>query len=217
MNVRYKIAISIVYLFSCFSLSARPERELQIPNGTKNSCVNCHNASNFALNSFGQQVFNNLTSPDALGKVIWEAIYALDADGDGFTNGQELQDPDGTWVEGLDNPGDISLVTNPGDANDFPTSVELSNLTKLEVSVFPNPSVEFINIALNSPYATRIQLDIVDINGKMVQNFEAIYLTEGENNIQLNFDINNQQPSGVYFINIMSDKFFTREKFAIQK
>ena len=32
------------------------------------------------------------------------------SDGDGFTNGQELQDPDGTWSTGNPNPGDVSKV-----------------------------------------------------------------------------------------------------------
>ncbi len=33
------------------------------------------------------------------------ALAALDSDGDGFTNGEELQDPNGTWEVGSAAPG----------------------------------------------------------------------------------------------------------------
>jgi hypothetical protein len=38
----------------------------------------------------------------------------MDSDGDGVSNGAELQDPAGTWTAGTANPGDPRLVTNPG-------------------------------------------------------------------------------------------------------
>ena len=45
----------------------------------------------------------------------WTPALAMgDADGDGFTNGQELQDPSGTWTVVMESPGVAEYVTRPG-------------------------------------------------------------------------------------------------------
>ena len=47
--------------------------------------------------------------------VLWgPALAGLNADGDGATNGAELQDPTGAWSVGQPQPGTPALVTNPG-------------------------------------------------------------------------------------------------------
>ena len=52
---------------------------------------------------------------------FWEAeLAALDSDGDGRTNGEELLDPLGRWERGEPQPGDDSRVTNPGVEDDPP-------------------------------------------------------------------------------------------------
>ncbi|MBN2325724.1 MAG: CHRD domain-containing protein [Candidatus Omnitrophica bacterium] len=43
----------------------------------------------------------------------------MDSDEDGVPNGVELGDPDGVWMEGDANPGDSTLITNPGDPDSF--------------------------------------------------------------------------------------------------
>jgi hypothetical protein len=48
------------------------------------------------------------------------ALAAADLDGDGFTNGQELQDPTGTWTMGAAAPGIAAHVTQVHDAADHP-------------------------------------------------------------------------------------------------
>lgn len=95
--------------------AARPLRPDQIPNGRKLNCLNCHGSAGGGdiRNTFGRQVENGFLAEDAT--VIWGAELAhLDADGDGRTNGQELQDPDGAWRPGQPQPGALNLVTNPG-------------------------------------------------------------------------------------------------------
>ncbi len=90
---------------------ARSWRVSQVPNGTSFSCTLCHVRPNGAgpKNAFG----------DAVGGVVgrgsraefWSAALAqLDSDGDGFTNGQELGDPDGD-----SEPIPEAQVTHPGD------------------------------------------------------------------------------------------------------
>lgn len=95
---------------------ARSWRVSQVPNGNSFSCTLCHVRPNGAgpKNAFG----------DAVGAVVgrasraefWSATLAqLDSDGDGFTNGQELGDPDGDGA-----PIPKAQVTHPGDANSKP-------------------------------------------------------------------------------------------------
>merc|ERR1712060_825437 len=45
---------------------------------------------------------------------VWDAIICnMDSDGDGFTNGQELGDPDCVWTAG-DTPARTTGITHPG-------------------------------------------------------------------------------------------------------
>lgn len=116
------IVITFVLMQTAF---ARPWRPDQIPNGTVNSCHNCHvdPAGGGERNAFGKLVEARfLVGED----VNWNPLLAsLDADNDGVTNGEELQDPFGLWTPGSSAPGNPSLATLPG----FSTSNNLSTLT----------------------------------------------------------------------------------------
>lgn len=79
----------------------------QVPNGGKLDCTLCHEASagGGPRNVFGMQVESEgLDGEGAIETqdVVWGNLYDLDADGDGFTNGYELGDPDGTWEFGTE-------------------------------------------------------------------------------------------------------------------
>ncbi len=114
----------------CFSVvvsndsSARPFRPGQMPNGNVFNCATCH-ISEFGggpRNPFGQDVFPRVNPGQPT--VFWGPELAMiDSDGDGFTNGEELLDPEGTWQQGDPQPGDPSLVTHPGDPDSKPAQV----------------------------------------------------------------------------------------------
>lgn len=109
------------YSFDAYSRSFRPS---MMPNGNALSCASCH-ISPFGggpRTPFGEAV-NARVNPGAPTQFWGPELAALDSDGDGFTNGEELQDPDGTWVQGDPQPGDSSLVTNPGDSDSKPAEV----------------------------------------------------------------------------------------------
>lgn len=93
--------------------------------GTVRPCITCHNNPDGGrgcvdgggmapcLNPFGMAFRAN-------GFQWNETLALMDADGDGFTNGQELQDPEGTWSVGQPSPGIEEYVTRPGFDDDSP-------------------------------------------------------------------------------------------------
>ncbi len=88
--------------------------------GTQSSCQTCHVSASptYAdLNPFGRQVGDNLTG----GVPDWRKLYNLDADKDGYTNGDELGDPAGRWRAGQRDPS--IEMSNPGDPNSKPSRV----------------------------------------------------------------------------------------------
>ncbi len=93
----YIIAIFFVSITTSLLVS-QSFRVGQIPNGGINSCANCH-VSAFGggpRNSFGSKVEESFLNSQ--GNVVWNAQLAnLDSDGDGFSNGIELQNPTGIY------------------------------------------------------------------------------------------------------------------------
>jgi len=106
------------------SAAARGPRVGQIPNGAVFGCAVCHvdPAGGGTRTSFGQSIYDDyLTEQSYLGSVKWgPELAALDADGDGATNGRELGDPEGTWQVGDPDPGDPAAVTEPWNADSKP-------------------------------------------------------------------------------------------------
>lgn len=83
-----------------------------IPNGQVKSCLNCHPGGDTGQsNAFGQLVSNQSGKPP---EQWWPALFDVDSDGDGQTNGEELGDPCGDWLIGLDPPR-TTAISNPGD------------------------------------------------------------------------------------------------------
>jgi uncharacterized protein (TIGR03382 family) len=80
-----------------------------VPNGLVHSCATCHvnPAGGGSRNAFGRDVGASLAG----GRPDWAAVFDLDSDGDGQTNGQELGDPCGRWRPGStpDRTSGISL------------------------------------------------------------------------------------------------------------
>jgi hypothetical protein len=118
---------------------ARPARSGQVPNGTTLGCATCHVSAGGGgpRNSFGTQVEGDFLSQAGFAGVVqWgPELAALDADGDGATNGEELGDPDGSWVQGDANPA--GEVFRPWDAEStplapMPTAVESSGWAEIK-------------------------------------------------------------------------------------
>jgi len=125
--IRLLTTAFLLSLYFCAGTAdARPHRVAQIPNGNVNDCANCHvnAAGGGARNAFGSAVEAGLDSNGPSGNVQWNATLAgADSDGDGATNGLELQDPTGVWSSGQAAPGDRDLVTLPGSAASVPNQL----------------------------------------------------------------------------------------------
>lgn len=174
------IVLSIL-IFSFSALISREFRVSQIPNGNVNRCANCHNnpGGGGARNSFGVTVGTSfLSPPGASGQVQWgPELAAIDSDGDGFTNGEELQDPTGSWTQGSPAPGDPSLVTKPGDPNSKPnpTGVEISGNIPNKFALmnnYPNPFNPETHIGFKISEASDVQIEIYNSLGQRVKVLE---------------------------------------------
>lgn len=160
--------------FAASILISRSFRVNKIPNGNRFMCANCHinPQGGGALNNFGKAVESRVT-PNGT-QDFWDSqLASLDSDGDGFSNGAELQDPNGTWRPSQPNPGNPNLVTNPGDQNSKPnpTSVEaFENISGYKLlNNYPNPFNPSTNIAFEIPRRENVTLKVFNINGELIK------------------------------------------------
>ena len=106
----FPLLFALLLPFSMDGL-ARSWRVSQVPNGNSFSCTLCHVRLNGSgpKNVFGDAV-NAVVGRGSRAEFWSAALAQLDSDGDGFSNGQELGDPDGDGVPIPETP-----VTHPGD------------------------------------------------------------------------------------------------------
>ncbi len=128
MRLRTLIPFLLAAAAAALPASARDFRVNQVPNGAVASCNTCHlNGGGTPRNPFGLAVFAITGSAN---RPFWSpALAEKDSDGDGFTNGQELGDPDG---DGVPTPG--AIVTNPGNRNSKPPANEPPVFTSTPVT-----------------------------------------------------------------------------------
>jgi len=119
--VKKILLISVLFLALTIVAGGHGGFVNKIPNGSVNSCDTCH------LNGDFKSDFNDE------GKTWTTALAAMDSDGDGFTNGHELLDPNGEWSQGDPDPGNPVNVTNPDDPTDF-NAIDDSSIGEVKAS-----------------------------------------------------------------------------------
>ncbi len=108
-----------------------------VPNTATFSCSTCHTVAP-TRNAFGLAFANN--------GHVWNATLAhLDSDGDGFSNGTELGDPNGTWTMGSPDPS--GPVFNPGDPASHPT------VTATAPSITTQPASQTVTAGANVTFS----------------------------------------------------------------
>lgn len=100
-------AAGVLGLVAAGPVWAVPDYVDAVPNLGETDCGVCHDTT------FRDQFID-------AGEQWTAELAGLDADGDGFSNGWELQDPSGLWLAGTADPGDPGFVSNPADAGDLP-------------------------------------------------------------------------------------------------
>ena len=221
--MKKKIYTAIFFLIFVFFtiMIARDFRPDEIPNGDVNNCANCHinPLGGGERNAFGQEVENGfLSAPGAAGHVQWGSDLAgIDSDNDGFTNGEELQDPSGSWTGGA--IGDRGAVTNPGDPDSHPevTSVELRDglTVPLEYSLeqnYPNPFNPSTTINFSITQQDHVTLRIYNSLGQVVEELINQTLPLGNYNVQWRA-VN--VSSGVYFYTLVTSGFTQSKKMIL--
>ncbi|MCX6148641.1 MAG: T9SS type A sorting domain-containing protein [Candidatus Kapabacteria bacterium] len=216
MKFIFTIVVFIVYLVN-FNVSISEEAwVLRIPNGSKNTCMNCHSSLLGGKNTviaFGAAFRTN--------GLTWNATLAkLDSDGDGFTNGQELQDSAGVWKRNTADPGNSKLVTNPSDKNSKPTSVEENENFSFEIlNLFPLPVKEDFSLSIKIKRAGLLDISLYSIDGKFISSLYTGEKAEGEYNFNFNLQSasNSSLSNGVYFIEVKQNYAILRKRFVINK
>ena len=208
MNVLNTLFLVIMIGLVTQPLESRPQRVNQIPNGNKFQCASCHISAGGggARTLFGETVNDNLSN----GNVRWDLIFNIDSDGDGFANGEELQDPDGQWSIGQANPGDPSLVTQPWNPNSKPTTSSVEDdFVSRNSNVYPVPSLGVLNVNYLSNYFEKSKLELFDLDGNIVYS-DLIESELGENKLKLDFSRSSMN-SGNYFL-VIRNKYYTLRK-----
>lgn len=121
LSALFPCALLLVLTPPCLARFCRVEL---VPHGTgfnSFSCNTCHtNGGGSPLNPFGLEVETRVRADNCEDRFWDEALALLDADSDGFSNGVELQDPEGLWRPGDAQPGNPALLSNPGDPDSTP-------------------------------------------------------------------------------------------------
>ena len=91
------------------------------------------------------------------------------------------------------------------------TSIKEIELDKINLSVFPNPTHDFINIQVNIPEGTQMIVEISDATGRILKNSKII-----NNSGIIEFDLQSLS-SGIYILKVSSKDMSYSHTFLIQK
>lgn len=211
---------SFLILFTLQICYSRPQRVVQVPNGEKFSCQTCHTGVGGPRNDFGKEIEANYLEG---GVVVWNSeLAALDSDGDGFTNGEELFDPEGSWKIGDENPEVNGEVGNPGQADSEPVSVmenfanKVKELIRLE-SISPNPLVSKSEFKVDFKYPGNIAIEIYSVNGNKILTVYEGFAPSGTSTFDWNGTNSNSEnlPGGMYFLMIRKENSAVVDKIHI--
>lgn len=225
----FAVGLMMILLFQVEG-NARSFRPNLLPNGNVFSCNTCHVVPGGPRNAFGLDVEMLVT--DNGQEHFWSAaLAAKDSDGDGFTNGEELGDPEGTWQPGDANPGETSAVTNPGDSSSYPEEVITSPgeawlavlsgdnvIPAVESSargtallVLHEPEMNLLYYLhvfdLQNVTAAHIHLGAPDANGGVIFTFDPPTSGSSSGSIDLtDTDLQNLK-SGMFYVQVHTQQF----------
>ncbi len=96
----------------------------------------------------------------------------------------------------------------------LPLAVSVNETAQLEnLSMFPNPAQDVLNIAFNAAENTDLSIQISDVVGKSVYT-QQLGAINGQQNLQISTQ---NLPNGVYQVALVSNKGLTTQKIMIQR
>lgn len=95
--------------------------------------------------------------------------------------------PNGSEIQGVQQPWEISVVTEIQEA----TGIQLS------VSVYPNPAVDFLTLSIDNTQANNLLYQVFDAKGMLIEQ-EKIITTSTIISVS-------SLASGTYFLNLVAD------------
>ena len=225
--MKQKILIPLL-LIASFSITlvigSRGFRIAKVPNGSKFSCNTCHTSGGGTpRNPFGLDVQALVTVGGT--ETFWSPqLAAMDSDGDGFTNGEELQDPNGEWTEGTAQPGNLELVTAPGDSNSKPTATSVTDLFGNPAiyelhNNYPNPFNPETNIQFTLPQPSNVKIDVYNITGQLITSLTNNEFNIGTHTVKWNGkdDSGNSVSSGIYLYRMAANNFIEAKRMLLLK
>ena len=110
---------------------------------------------------------------------------------------------------------DRSLVGPPTDeieiSIDICPSVDELSGEGFEISYYPNPAKDFVNLIIDGRRLTNVQLIMTDINGSIIRQQSIPFITEG---VSIPIDLSGIS-TGVYFIKLNTDRGIRVDKITI--
>ncbi len=174
------------FYFSC----SKDGGETFFPSVKINTVPSDHNAITNGLSTFGVGEYTSLTTSNDNAFIV--------------------------WADGRNNNGDMDVYFAKVNI-DAPLSIEEVNLSskRLLNKVFPNPvSNGKIKLKLNTSLKGMIDLSIININGKVIQEISKDLNTIEGNILDINLE---NYSSGNYLIEIKHENKIAHKKFIISK
>jgi len=79
--------------------------------------------------------------------------------------------------------------------------------------LYPNPASSYVRLAFSLESSDKLNIQIVDVTGKVVLTVASTTYASGMNNIDIN---TSTLKSGVYFVNMNSEKSFFTQRLVIE-
>jgi hypothetical protein len=94
----------------------------------------------------------------------------------------------------------------------FLSVTNMQSIDVLEVSTFPNPATDFLNIVLHQKDNENLNVTVFDMSGSLVYS-ELFAGTSGVNNLQLSVG---EYSKGLYLVNVESQKASVQTRFIVK-
>ncbi len=140
---------------------------------------------------------NFITSTDVNGDFIFEGV------------------PEGNYTIIIDHPNYVQKVINEFVVVDVLSVKELNDGYKISVCSYPNPFVNKLNIQFSINEPQNIVVEILDLQGRVLEVVENNLFDYGEHTVVWNGTIS--EPGAIYFYRIRGDKFIRTEKIIKMK